>query len=139
MVTDIINHITIGHPFFDEFAIAILQKLIDLQHVRRITLLRARLDLLDRVLNELHPGELFIDLDVPDKLLRSLAILFIASVFRVLHLDESIPQLPLKLVLGQIACRPQHIILDKCLILGAHRFDLVGLKKIIAADQTLED
>ena len=80
------------------------------------------------MLNELHPGELLIDLNVPNELFRGLSTTVIARVFRSLHLVKSIPKLPLELVLRQIAAFQQLKVLDKSLILGAHRLDLMRLE-----------
>ena len=80
------------------------------------------------MLNELHPGELLIDLNVPYKLFRGLSTTVIARVFRSLHLVKSIPKLPLELVLRQIAAFQQLKVLDKSLVLGAHRLDLMRFK-----------
>ena len=69
VVLNILDDFSIRHALFDSTIIAVLQKLVYLKHVDRLLIIILLLNLHYTVLNELHPGELLIDLDVADELL----------------------------------------------------------------------
>ena len=74
MVVDLLLHLIVGHLFLDVPIIAVLEQLVDLQHVSRVFLFLFTIGFLshvrlDTVLNELHSGEFLVNLDVLDKIL----------------------------------------------------------------------
>lgn len=137
VVFDLRDNLVTGHLLLDELlAIAFLQQLVDFQHVRRLGLALPRGNLLDRVLDELHAGELAVDLNVAHEVLKRLVVLARAHASNVLL---CVPELPLELVLIQLARLAEHVVLDEGLVLGAHGLDLVRLEQVVAPDEALED